>query len=269
MVQFTLINAYKVSSLTYKSRNHSWLPFQVAIGNVIGLDTCVIDCSKSNVQHLTADPLNCKNYYICYDSFLHSVYPFTCEGNQFFDIDTRSCRESSYACTPECEKCLFECSLNEFGKKASEVDCGIYYDCGTGKWVTCSAGDPFFDGSICQQNEGRCCSCKPRCTSDDAINHNMIPDHRNCTNFYLCLEPGIPQTHGHCQSGNFDPQERYCNTDVPCIQPCAWGHSQCKQARASQSKRPQHGLYSSLGSSCSFRHIQPVVHVARAITSLV
>ncbi|KAG0726837.1 hypothetical protein GWK47_035794 [Chionoecetes opilio] len=189
----------------------------------LGMHACLVDCSRTDNEHLTADPVNCKNYYICFDSSHYSAYPFPCEGDTFFDFSTNSCRESNFACTPECEKCSFDCSAPVLGKIANTADCGLYYECGISKWTTCSEEEPFFDGNVCQADESRCCNCKPHCSMSDALNHNMVPDHRNCSNFYLCMEPGIPDhlTHGHCPNGYFDPQAGNCNDGAPCIQPCA------------------------------------------------
>ncbi|KAK8397599.1 hypothetical protein O3P69_004405 [Scylla paramamosain] len=194
----------------------------VVIGSAVGLDRCVVDCSKSNVAHLTADPVNCKNYYMCYDSFVHSPYSFPCEDNKFFDIVSNSCRDYPVTCTPKCEKCSFDCSSDILGKISSPVDCGIYYMCYSDKWVTCPSEEPFFDGSVCQKDRYNCCDCKPRCTAHDAVNYSMVPDPRNCTNYYQCLNEGIPIIHGHCPYGNFDAQLEICSADATCIQPCAW-----------------------------------------------
>ncbi|KAK8397598.1 hypothetical protein O3P69_004404 [Scylla paramamosain] len=59
---------------------------------------------------------------------------------------------------------------------------------------------PFFDGNVCQDDKRHCCACKSICTAEDSTNHRMVPDYRNCTNFFLCLDAGIPDesTHGHC-----------------------------------------------------------------------
>ena len=185
------------------------------------MDTCVIDCTHG--QPLTADPVNCKNYYICYGFYDHSEFPFTCDGSEFFDTTTHSCRDSGYYCTPECEKCSFDCTHPVLGKIASLVDCNVYYECKTGLWITCPLDNPFFDGNVCQKDAAHCCTCRSQCTSIDVISHKMVPDYRNCTNFYLCIEAGFPDesSHGHCPHGNFDPQANTCKDGAPCIQPCA------------------------------------------------
>lgn len=199
-----------------------WL--QIGVSQTTALSPCVIDCSGQTGEHLTADPVNCKNYYICFDSEDHSIYPFTCEGTMYFDINTNSCRESDFTCTPECEKCSFNCSANGTGSIASSVDCGIYYTCDTGELSQCPPERPYFDGYVCQTNKQSCCTCKSLCTQSDVDNRVMVADLRNCTNYYLCMRPGIQEeiTHGHCPFGNFDSSAEVCDEAAPCIQPCAW-----------------------------------------------
>ena len=192
---------------------------QVGINVSVGMNTCVIDCSHGYA--LAADPVNCKNYYICYDDY-HSEFPFACDGNKYFDMNSHTCRDSSYHCTSECEKCSFECSAPVLGKRASLFDCGVYYDCKNEKWHSCPDDNPYYDGNVCQKDNHNCCTCRPQCTAVDAGDHAMVQDYRNCSNFYLCMVPGIPDesTHGHCPIGFFDPEAKTCKEDIPCIQPC-------------------------------------------------
>lgn len=167
-------------------------------------------------------PSIAKNYYICFDESSHSEYPFTCADNTFFDIVSHTCLDSGFTCTPECEKCSFDCTSPVLGKIATTVDCSVYYTCDTGEWTTCDTATPFFDGNVCQVDELSCCTCKSLCTKSD-VSHVMVSDYRNCTNCYLCLDVGIPDetSHGHCPSGNFDPIAHACDVNAPCIQPCA------------------------------------------------
>ncbi|KAG0712315.1 hypothetical protein GWK47_018761 [Chionoecetes opilio] len=193
----------------------------VGVSTSTGMDTCKIDCTHN--LPFTADPVDCRNYYICYGFFEHSEFPFTCDSGMFFDLNSHTCLSSGYKCTPDCEKCSFDCAAPVLGKRASTVDCGVYFDCEHNDWISCSPDDPYFDGHVCQKDEYHCCTCKSSCSDYDVANHVMVPDYRNCTNFYLCLEPGIPDesTHGHCPSGNYDSQRKTCTDDAPCIQPCA------------------------------------------------
>lgn len=194
----------------------------MGVSGAAALDPCAVNCSEQIEEHLTADPVNCKNYYICFDNESHSVYPFDCDGNMFFDITTNTCRENNFTCTPECEKCSFNCSEPVLGKIASSVDCGIYYTCDTGAVTVCPAERPFFDGDVCQTDETKCCTCKSFCTQSDVDNHAMIPDYHNCTNYYLCMQTGIPGdvTYGHCPLGNFNSETGQCDEEAPCVEPC-------------------------------------------------
>lgn len=184
---------------------------------------CAIDCSQQTGEHLTADPVNCKNYYICFDSMDHSPFPFTCQGDMFFDTITLSCRESDFTCSPECEKCSFSCSEPVLGKIASTVDCGVYYTCNTGELTVCPPETPYFNGDVCQLDWKSCCTCKSFCSQSDVDVYAMVPDYRNCTNYYLCMQTGIPEeiTHGHCPTGNFNITSKTCDDEAPCLQPCA------------------------------------------------
>ncbi|KAK8397600.1 hypothetical protein O3P69_004406 [Scylla paramamosain] len=63
----------------------------VGISTSRGKDICAIDCTHGST--LTADPVNCKNYYICYSPYDHSDFPFVCEDyrnctNFYLCVDT-------------------------------------------------------------------------------------------------------------------------------------------------------------------------------------
>lgn len=193
--------------------------FQVGIGSVTGLEKCEVDCSHGD--QYTADPMNCKNYYICLTITEPSQYPFTCEGSMFFDSLSNTCKETGYTCSPECEKCSFDCASPVLGKIASTLDCGVYYTCNPGAWTECPQEKPYFNGDICQSFQENCCTCKSYCTESDALNNKMVRDFRNCTNYYLCLKEGIPDelSHGSCPSGTvFDGQNHQCSENAPCVQ---------------------------------------------------
>ncbi|XP_071544996.1 peritrophin-48-like [Panulirus ornatus] len=65
-----------------------------------------------------------------------------------------------------------------------------------------------------------CFSCEPDCSSYQP--GAFVEDPLNCTQFYLCLQDGMPSDHTiPCQSGHvFDPESMSCVTGADCIPSC-------------------------------------------------
>ncbi|XP_071542475.1 uncharacterized protein [Panulirus ornatus] len=193
-------------------------------GSVTPLAPCKVDCSHyATLGNKADDPFNCHMYYLCYDDVTYSEMPFSCPGGEFFDTVTKNCMKSSHTCSPECLKCTFDCSVPVMGKASHHVDCSKYYECGAEvKLVECPSQRTYFDGRSCQTEKTNCCSCTTECSASDVDDHKLIPDLHNCTNFYTCVKPGIPEesARGHCLSGNFVASMGTCVDDALCVAPC-------------------------------------------------
>ncbi|XP_063886382.1 uncharacterized protein LOC135114409 [Scylla paramamosain] len=143
-----------------------------------------------------------------------------------FDTYSKTCMKEGYKCSGPCQRCSYDCINNPIlGQAADFYSCSTYRQCsgGSGTVISCPPDNPYFDGNICQNDYTKCCSCRPECSQEDVQLHRMVPDFSNCTNFYLCVAPGIPDetSHGHCPNGNFDQFGKNCNSNAPCIISCS------------------------------------------------
>lgn len=200
---------------------------QIQAGGTLGeLGPCQIDCSHygSALGDFTDDPFNCNMYYVCFSGFEWSSRSFPCPEGEMFDTNTKQCMASGYTCSEVCQKCSYSCANPIIGQASNFSSCSSYLTCdgGEGTLSVCPPENPYFDGNICQNDVNKCCSCRPECSDADANNHVQVPDYTNCTNFFLCVAPGIPDlsSHGHCPTGNFNLNSGYCDDAAPCIVTC-------------------------------------------------
>lgn len=202
----------------------------LGVGDVFSMFPCKIDCSHFvQLGDKAADPVDCHKYYFCYASIDHSDTSFSCPSGEDFDTNTKECMSPStpgFKCTPSCEKCSFDCASAVLNKAANLYDCSVYYECDLMGLILetkqCESSAPYFDGNKCQSQRDKCCTCRPICSAGDVAAHEKVRDHRNCTNFYLCIAPGIPDesTHGHCNAGNFNAEMGECQEGAPCVAAC-------------------------------------------------
>ncbi|KAG0726835.1 hypothetical protein GWK47_035792 [Chionoecetes opilio] len=190
---------------------------------------CQVDCNHygSWLGDLADDPFHCNMYYVCFSWHEWSPVPFACPDGEMFDTETKTCMKEGYTCSPPCQKCSYDCASPILGKVATFSNCSMYLDCmsGVGVPTLCPSDNPYFDGNICQSDYQKCCACKPTCSNQDALNHALLPDHSNCTKFYLCVVSGVPDetSHGHCPSGNFNHDTGDCDNTAPCVTTCTNG----------------------------------------------
>ena len=203
---------------------------QVQAGSTVTeLKPCQVDCHHygSGLGNLADDPFHCDMYYVCFGWNDWSKISFSCPEGEKFDTTTKTCMKEGYTCSDPCQKCSYECNNPVMGQAALFYNCSVFMECSgnSGTVAACPPDSPYFDGNVCQDDFSKCCSCKPECSKNDAQNHLMIPDYSNCTNFYLCVASGIPDetSHGHCPSGNFDPNLGSCSNSAPCNTLCTNG----------------------------------------------
>lgn len=200
-----------------------------ARGTLGELEPCRIDCSHygSALGNLADDPFHCDMYYVCLSGFEWSPYSFPCPEGEQFDTVTKQCMADGYVCSDVCQKCSYSCSNPIISQASNFSSCGTYLKCdgGDGTLTVCPPENPYFDGSTCQSDVSKCCSCRPECSESDASNHLLLPDYANCTNFYLCVAPGIPDhtSNGHCTTGNFNAVTGSCDEAAPCNPTCSNG----------------------------------------------
>lgn len=222
-------------------------------------DPCTFETCPAPKAHI-ADPFDCKNFYIC-DGLNPGSEPVACPSGQFFDIDTHNCQNPVNArCTPPCESCTFECSSSELGRASHPQDCSKYYECsgpgGVTLLLSCDIATPYFDGNKCQNDESKCCACKPTCSVTDANSNALLPNYYNCTKYYQCGDDDknwFPSYHGTCSTGNFDPAMQSCVAGAPCNEPCSSGGGGPDSCTAEDFVCPDYGYYPVCPSACDRR----------------
>lgn len=177
--------------------------------------------------YLIADPGNCHKFYYCYDDDSDTVYDITdtsywCEDHgAVFNQDSQVC--GNYTCVETCSgTCApYECNVSDLSqtKSSDPLDCSKYYVCPTGAMKQCEGDKPFFDGDQCQEDESKCCHCKPYCHQGELFRN--IPDPVDCKSYYFCInEYDFPLYQASCTSGNFNPYTGKCDDVFPCILAC-------------------------------------------------
>lgn len=198
----------------------------MAISSIAFAELCQ-DCSGYNdtfggTQPI-ADPSDCHRFYLCASQTEISDTSFPCFDDLMYDYIDEVCKEPddpTLECAPPCEQCTLSCFYSYFGKAADDTNCDVYYECDEAgvpiDVIFCEESAPYFDGLTCQTDISKCCTCGPdACLEGDLTE---IPDKRNCTNYYVCAAPGIPDErfHVHCESGNFDVEQQACVEGADC-----------------------------------------------------
>ncbi|XP_063599141.1 uncharacterized protein LOC134775517 [Penaeus indicus] len=176
--------------------------------------------------YMLSDNENCHKFYYCFDDDGDNTYDITdtsywCEdhGAVFSQGDQRC---GNYTCVESCSgTCApYECSSDPSQEKRSDpYDCSIYYTCSDGAAVHCEGDKPFFDGDQCQEDESKCCHCKPYCHQGERFTN--VPDPLDCKSFYFCVsEYDFPTYQSTCDGGNFNPFTGLCDETFPCVTLC-------------------------------------------------
>lgn len=176
-----------------------------------------------------ADPQDCHRFYLCASAVEISDTSFPCYEGLMYDYVEKICKDEmdvTLQCAPACDICSFTCTDSFFLKAADGEQCSVYRTCDIEGSVLdiefCTSPTPYFDGVQCQADITECCTCRPdECLVGDL---SKIPDKRNCTNYYVCAQPGVPDErfHAHCEIGIFDELTRECSDDgtATCNNPC-------------------------------------------------
>ncbi|KAK7083051.1 hypothetical protein SK128_005616 [Halocaridina rubra] len=156
---------------------------------------CVPICDTLPNFTKVADPFNCTNYYICLGNE-PSPEPIPCDEGYYFEVF--DCIEIVTSCQPICapgKTCSLTCDAGTPGDFINDpFNCSIYYECLVGGLVTneCPRNLPYYDISIsnCVTDAEQC--CKPSCEPNCEMANTVIPDPKDCSYYYLCLEEGTP-----------------------------------------------------------------------------
>ncbi|XP_063598928.1 adhesion G protein-coupled receptor E1-like [Penaeus indicus] len=206
---------------------------------LLGLSSCMRvkascarpDCnenvpSDNPLSYQLADPENCHKFYYCFDDNSDNIYNITdtsywCEDHgAVFSQGDQLC--GNYTCVESCSGtcAAYECSSDPSQEKRSDpFDCSIYYTCPDGAAVHCEGDKPFFDGDQCQEDESKCCHCKPYCRPEDLFKNVLDPV--DCKSYYFCVKKyDFPTSQATCPSGNFNPFTLKCDDAFPCISAC-------------------------------------------------
>lgn len=186
---------------------------------VNGLDVCAPDCTNKGPGEMVVDPNDCTRFYFCLTDEMPSDSSVPCEEGHIFDSSSGSCVPGT-DCVSICssKKCSYVCDDN-LEVVSDPLNCGQYYFClpsGVEGPILCPNDRPFFNGETCV-NKYECCSnpCVPHC----AAAGSQIPDPKNCSMFYVCLEEGPPSEglHFPCPPGtNFDVMVGFCYEGATC-----------------------------------------------------
>ncbi|KAK4329422.1 hypothetical protein Pmani_000180 [Petrolisthes manimaculis] len=186
-------------------------------------DPCVLDCAGCENEELVHDPQDCHNYYMCLNGVAIPEIPLTCHDGDHFNYTTHQCVSGD-----ECEGCLnaspvchYQCKedVYQYPTHGNQFNCSTYTNCNDNdnEIIPCPPEAPYYDGTSCQTDESKCCSCYPYCTTAMG---NLVLDPSDCTKFYICTDLGIPEHFGTCKKGEyFDPMSEKCSTYVTCSTP--------------------------------------------------
>ncbi|ROT65560.1 peritrophin-44-like protein [Penaeus vannamei] len=201
-----------------------WFPMLVILAGACAsavncLEVCAPDCTGKAPGERVVDPKDCTQYYYCLVGEMPTDSPVPCEEGHVFDTATGSC-VSGTDCTDLCssKECNYVCNDN-LEVVSDPLNCGQYYFClpsGEEGPIYCPDDRPFFNGETCV-NTYECCSdpCAPYCVAPGS----QIPDPKNCSMFYVCLEEGPPSEdlHFSCPDGaNFDVTVGFCFEGAQC-----------------------------------------------------
>lgn len=195
-------------------------------------------CTADGTLLLDVTDPTCKTDYLCY--FEEANGPYYCESGEVFDSNIGVCiiDDGSFVCTPiECPLlggCNCKCDASAHPSVtviADRYDCSVYYMCNADDTVghpyICPGSTSLFDGTQCQEDLTRCCSCRPYCPRElyfvNGEASYLVPDMTDCTKAFVCLEEYvIPDLQITCPAGeHFDLLVSDCSMTAPCLIMCA------------------------------------------------
>ncbi|XP_064095410.1 prolow-density lipoprotein receptor-related protein 1-like [Macrobrachium nipponense] len=189
----------------------------------VELDPCEPDCTSASPFDKVEDPYDCTQFYFCLADHTPADHSVPCPAGTAFNPDDGDCT-GAVPCESLCGGgggggCHLTC--NGTGDVISDpFNCNIFYECdaaGPQPPRTCPADRPYFDGTNCVNDEAVCCipSCEPSCEAAAT----QVPDPRDCSKFYICMEAGTPDEslHFSCPSGQtFDIGTGHCSASAEC-----------------------------------------------------
>ncbi|XP_045598720.2 uncharacterized protein [Procambarus clarkii] len=193
---------------------------------VLAAGYCQPNCTDMAPLDKVADPLNCHQYYICFEDDTPSDAAVPCpDGTSFNAVATPPDCTGSVPCDPSCRlpPCHLTCS-GDLDTISDPTSCSSYYICSGGEVVGplhCPSEEPYFDGEACGADDTKCCGdlCIPYCYPGLV----EVPDPYNCHNFYVCPKEGLAEELylNSCPSGaNFDLAKGRCEADADCNTLC-------------------------------------------------
>ncbi|XP_071544982.1 uncharacterized protein [Panulirus ornatus] len=194
---------------------------------VLCQDSCEPDCFQKPAGELVEDPMNCTKFYISIGHDLCTDVSVPCEPGNIFDPGTKGCVAGT-TCTPSCQPIACHLTCNGTLDTIADVkNCSLYYFCPVSGGmpigpISCPADRPVFDGQNCITDKSKCCEdfCVPFCHPGLI----QVPDPKDCTKFYVCVEEGPVDENLHfsCDSGqHFDVTEGHCVSGGTCEALCA------------------------------------------------
>lgn len=127
------------------------LPRQVPAVTVhadCSIDPCVKDCTDCAPGAGTADPEDCRRYYMCDGSDnLMFPQPLECDEGEVFNPTTHVC-EPGTSCTGCTPRCCYDCQDTTYPKISDFRDCNTYYECDAtdkpGPPQSCPLENPYY-----------------------------------------------------------------------------------------------------------------------------
>lgn len=198
----------------------------VCVAVAVCVDKCSPDCTGEPAGSMVPDPMDCKQFYYCLNGEFPMDHPFPCGPGQIFDDILNKCQVGT-DCTPQCPttvpNCHFTCDAT-YDLVRDPSSCSQYFQClphGLEGPFACGSGTPYFNGENCVDDEGACCS--DQCTAYCEAAMTQIADPKNCTNYYICLAPGLASEENHfpCDAGEtFNIATGRCDSGASCVTLC-------------------------------------------------
>ena len=224
-IHFTLTNKHVIITHTLTSL---FISISISVQGCIlpsVLGSCKPDCTGKNPYDKVEDPLDCYSYYVCTESGDPSQHSVLCPAGSHFDPNSSDCGPTITPCENSCVQppCHLSCS-SATDVISDPFDCNVYHVCVAGVVTAtyhCPSDKPYFDGVHCVWDESKCCSelCIPYCQPGVI----QAPDPKNCSNYYICLEPGHPDEINHftCEDNKvFDLSTASCTAGAQCRPIC-------------------------------------------------
>ncbi|ROT65561.1 peritrophin-44-like protein [Penaeus vannamei] len=172
----------------------------VCVAVAVCVDKCSPDCTGKPAGFMVPDPMDCKQFYYCLNGEFPMDHPFPCGPGMIFDVILNKCQVGT-DCTAQCPtavpNCHFTCDAT-YDLVRDPSSCSQYFQClphGLEGPFACGSGTPYFNGENCVDDEGACCS--DQCTAYCEAAMTQIADPKNCTNYYICLAPGLASEENH------------------------------------------------------------------------